>query len=337
MLNPSLRRREFVALLSGAFAWPLAARAQRSQRPVPMVGAIWTGNASAPITMRIREAFQRGLRDEGYVEGRNITIEYRYGEGSPSEFRKAIEELVRLDADVIVAGGTPVALAAKQTTRTIPIVGLSMADPVADGLVVSLARPAGNITGNTFIGPELGPKRLQLLKEIVPAATRIAALQHPGVYGERTMQYMLAEIDEKARETGIELQVFSASAPEDFDAAFEAMVKARAEALTVLPSPMFYVNHRRLVELTASRGLPTIYVFREAVEAGGLIGYGADIADLSRRAAKYVVKIIEGAKPGNLPVEQPTKFELLINLKTANTLGLTIPQSLLFRADEVIE
>jgi putative ABC transport system substrate-binding protein len=291
---------------------------------------------SAPIIVRAREALQRGLREESYVEGRNITIEHIYGL-SPDEFRKVAEKLVQLDPDVIVAGGTPAALAAKQATSAIPIVGAAMADPVADGLVVSLARPAGNVTGNTFIGPELEPKRLELLREIVPAASRVAALQHPGVYGERTMQYMLTAIEQKAHETGIELQVLSASGPEDFEPAFEAMVKARAEALTILPSPMFYVNYRRLVDLAASRRLPTIYVFREAVEAGGLICYGSDIADLFRRAAKYVVKIVGGAKPGDLPVEQPTKFELLINRKTAGTLDLTIPQSLLFRADEVIE
>jgi putative ABC transport system substrate-binding protein len=304
---------------------------------MPLVGAIWAGgNASAPIIVRVREAFQRGLREDGYAEGRNIIIEHRYG-ASPNEYHQAAEELVQLHPEVIVAGSTPATLAAKWATNAIPIVGVSLADPVADGLVASLARPGANVTGNTFIGPELGPKRLELLKEVVPAITRIAALQHPGVYSERTMQTMLTEVEEKARETGTQLQLFSASRPEDFDSTFEAMVKARAEALTILPSPMFYVNHRRLVDLAANRGLPTIYPWREAVEAGGLVCYATNFDDLFRRAAKYVLKIIGGVKPGDLPVEQPTKFELLINLKTAGTLGLSIPQSLLSRADEVID
>jgi putative ABC transport system substrate-binding protein len=332
-----MRRREFITLVGGAaIMWPLAARAQRSQRTVPLLGAIWPGNASAPISLRIREAFQRGLREDGYVEGQNIAIEHRFGEGL-DEFRKAADELVHLDVDVIMAGGTPAILAARRATSAIPIVGGTMADPVADGLVASLARPGGNITGNTFIGPELGPKRLQLLKEVVPAATRIAALQHPGVYSERTMQNMRTEMEKTAKESGVELQVFTASSPDDFDAAFEAMVKAQAEALVIFPSPMFYVNYRRLVNLAAGQQLPTMYVFRDAVEAGGLMCYGADLADLWRLAAKYVAKILKGAKAGDLPVEQPTKFELVINLKTAKALGLTVPQSLLASADEVIE
>jgi putative ABC transport system substrate-binding protein len=333
-----MRRRLFIKFLGGAAAvWPLPARAQQPYRPVPLVGAIWGGgNASAPIIVHLREAFQRGLREDGYVEGRNITIEHRYG-ASPNEFHKAAEELVQLDPNVIVAGSTPAVLAAKGATSAIPIVGVSMADPVADGLVMNLARPAGNVTGNTFIGPELGPKRLQLLREIVPAVTRVAALQHPGVYSERTMKGMLTELEEKARETRTQLQLFSASRPEDFDTAFDSMVKERAEALTILPSPMFYVNHRHLVDLAARRRLPTIYPWREAVGAGGLVCYAIDFDDLFRRAAKYVLKILGGAKPGDLPVEQPTKFELLINLKTAGMLGLTIPQLLLSRADDVIE
>jgi putative ABC transport system substrate-binding protein len=244
---------------------------------------------------------------------------------------------MRLGIEVIVAMGTPAAFAAKRASNSIPIVAVSMADPVADGLVASLARPGGNVTGNTFIGPELGPKRLQILKEVFPQANRIAALQHPHVYGERTMQQMLLEMEEKAHKIGVDLQIFDASRPEDFDGAFKDMVEKRADALLLFTSPMFYVNYRRIVGLAAELHLPTMYYFREAVEGGGLIGYGADITDPFRLAAKHVARILKGTKPGDLPVEQPTKFEFLINLKTANALGVVIPPTLIARADEVIE
>ena len=248
----------------------------------------------------------------------------------------AANDLVRLNVDVIVAGGgTPAALAAKRATTTIPIVARAMADPVADGLVANLARPGGNVTGNTFLAPELGPKRLQLLREIVPSVTRVAVLQHPGVYSERTMRGMLNGM--RAAAVGLQLQVLDARGPNDFDTAFSAMAKARAGALIVFPSPMFYLNCRRLVDLAAKHRLADMYVFREAVEAGGLVCYGANLPDLSRRSAAYVDKILRGAKPADLPVEQPTTFDFAINLKTAKALGLTIPPSLLQRADQVIE
>jgi len=249
----------------------------------------------------------------------------------------AAEDLVRLGVDVIVAMGTPAALAARRATNSIPIVAVSMADPVADGLIGSLARPGGNVTGNTFIGPELGPKRLQLLKETFPGAGRFAALRHPNVYGERTMQEMLSELEVKAHQIGVDFQVFDASRPEDFEGAFAGMAQWRADVLLLFTSPMFYVNYPYIVDLAARQHLPTMYYFREAVEGGGLMGYGADITDLFRLAAKHVAKILKGAKPGDLPVEQPTKFELLINLKTANALGVTIPPTLLAQANEVIE
>ena len=247
----------------------------------------------------------------------------------------ATHDLVRLHVDVIVTGGTPAALAVKRATNTIPIVVVAMADPVADGLVASLARPGGNVTGNTFLGPELGPKRLQLMREVVPGVPRVAVLQHPGVYSERTMREMLEGI--RAAAVGIDLQVLDARGPNDFETAFSAMATARAGALIIFPSPMFYINHRRLVDLAAKHRLPAMYVFREAVEAGGLMRYGANIPNLARRAAAYVDKILKGSKPGDLPVEQPTTFELVINLKTAKALGLTIPQSVLLRADQVIQ
>jgi putative tryptophan/tyrosine transport system substrate-binding protein len=333
-----MRRRNFVAGLAGAAVLrPFPGSAQRTQRNVPLVGVIWIGTASAQIPVRIREALLRGLRENGCVDGQSITIEDRYFGDGPGPLGNAAEELVRLGVDVIVAMGTPAALAARRATSSIPIVAVSMADPVADGLIGSLARPGGNVTGNTFIGPELGPKRLQLLKETFPGAARFAALRHPRVYGERTMQEMLSELEEKAHQIGVNFQVFDASRPEDFEGAFEAMNQWRAEVLLLFTSPMFYVNYRHIVELAARQRLPTMYYFREAVEGGGLMGYGADITDLFRLAAKHVARILKGAKPGDLPVEQPTKFEFLVNLKTANALGVTIPPTLLAQANEVIE
>lgn len=332
-----MRRRGFIALLGGAaIGWPVVAHGQQTPKTVPLVGALWSGQASAPVTVSARDAFQRGLWENGYIEGQNIAIENRYPKDA-DEISKAANELIGLRVDVIMAGGTPAALAVKRATGSIPIVGVNMADPVADGLVASLSRPGGNVTGNTFIGPELGSKRLQLLRELVPGVTRIAGLQHPGVYGERTMKNMRMEMQERAKESGVEFQVFDAMGPDDFDTAFEAMVKAQEGALLVFPSPMFYGTYRRLVDLAASHQLPTMYVFKEAVQAGGLISYGADLPDLVRLAAKYVAKILKGAKPGDLPVEQPTKFELMINLKTANTVGLAVPPALLVSADRVIE
>jgi putative tryptophan/tyrosine transport system substrate-binding protein len=331
-----VRRREFITLFGGAAAWPFAAHAQQqAQRSPPVVGMLWPGTPTAPITLSMTDACREGLREEGFVEDQNIRTQNRYGDDFEG-FRRGADDLVRLNVSVIVAGGTPAILAAKRATTNIPIVGANMADPVADGLVVSLARPGGNITGTTFLGPELQPKRLQLLREVVPGARRISVLQHPAVYGEATMRNMLESIEEAAKASGLALQVVSANGPEDFDSAFKAITAAPADALVILPSPMFYVNYRRLVDLAERSRLPTMYVFKEAVEGGGLMSYGPDIPDLARVAGKYAAKILNGAKPGDLPVEQPVKFELGINVKTAKVLGLTIPQSLL-TADEVIE
>jgi ABC-type uncharacterized transport system substrate-binding protein len=297
---------------------------------MPVIGVLWSSNARAP--------FLRGLRENGYVEGQNIAIEVpNYRPGNSEELRAAARQLVAQKVDVIFAAGTVAALEAKHATDAIPIVAAAIADPVADGLIASLARPGGNVTGNTFIGPELGPKRLQLLKEAVPAATRFAALQHPKVYSERTMQNMVSEMEEKARGLSTGFHVFDASRPDELDGAFEAMAEWQAEALVTFPSPMFYANYERLVGLSAKHRLPTVYVFREAVDAGGLMCYGADLPDLFRLAAKYLAKILQGTKASDLPVEQPTKFEFVINLKTASALGLTLPPTLLSSADEVIE
>jgi len=332
-----MRRREFIRIVGLSAAWPLIAHAQGTLRSMPLVGAIWVGDAASPTSLALKNAFSQGLRDNGYIEGRNIQIEDRFAGSDLEALRVAAEQLVHLNVDVILAGGTSAALAAKRVTQTIPIVGVSMADPVADGLVGGLARPGGNVTGNTFIGPELGTKRFQLLKEVIPAAVRFAGLQQPKAYSERTMQYMVSELEDKARSAQTDFRVFNASHPDEFDSAFEAMVVWHAEALVTFPSAMFYANFKRIVDLASRHSIPTIYVFTEAVHAGGLMCYGADIADLSRLGAKYVAKILQGAKPADLPVEQPTKFQFVINARTVKALGLTMPATLLATADEVIE
>jgi len=286
--------------------------------------------------MAVITAFEQGLREEGYVGDHNIQIENKY-QADPEGLQRAAKELVALDVEVIVAGGTPAAFAAKRATASVPIVVGAMADPFADGLVTSLARPGGNITGNTFLGPDLGPKNLQLLKEVLPQVIDVAVLHHPAVYSERTMQRMLAELERVAKASAVELQLFSAFGPKDFDDVFRAIVDAQAGALLLLSSPMFYANFGRLVELSAIHRLPTMYYFKDAAKAGGLMSYGPHIPDLFRRAGVYVAKILRGAKPGELPVEQPTKFELVANLGTAKALGLSFPPTLLARADEVIE
>jgi len=315
-------------------ATPLAAVAQPAAKiaRIGFLGNIW---ANSP---HLREAFLQGLRDLGYVEGRNLVIEYRYAEGKFERFPALAAELVALKVDVIVAAaGTLSALAAKQATRTLPIVFPVVADPVESGLVTSLARPGGNVTGSSFLAPELVGKCLELLKQAVPGVSRVAVLWEPGGLGKGTEKDMLKAAEVAARGLGLRLQFVEARGLADFDRAFSEMTKARAGALIVLTSTMFIFERRRLVDLAAKNRLPAVYQWREGVDAGGLMSYGPNMADLFRRAATYVDKILKGANPGDLPVEQPTKFELVINLKAAKALGLTIPQSLLQRADQVIE
>jgi putative ABC transport system substrate-binding protein len=283
------------------------------------------------------EPFYRGLQELGYVEGRNLALERRDGEWRSDRLPELAAELVALKVDVIVAWSTPAALAAKQSTNTIPIIAAVMADPIADELVTNLARPGGNITGTTFLGPELVPKRLQLLGEVVPGLSRVAALWHPHAYGERTMAGVLREIEGAARSLGMQLQLVPASGPDDFASAFSAMTKERAEAFIVMPSPMLFGEHKRIVKLAADTRLPAMYQAREFVDAGGLMSYGVNLPDMFRRTATYVDKILKGAKPGELPVEQPTTFEIVINLRTARELGLTISRDFLLIADDVIE
>jgi putative ABC transport system substrate-binding protein len=321
-------------LALGGLFHPVAAKAQQATK-LPRIGYLSANSAANP---HLREAFRQGLRDLGYVEGRNVVIEYRDAEGKPERLPALAAELVALKVDVIVTGGgTPTALAAKQAARTLPIVFASAPDPVTDGLVTSVARPGGNVTGSSNLNPELVGKCLELLKQAVPGASRVAVLWQPGAAGERTEKDMLKGAEVTARALGVRLQFVETRGPADFDRAFSDMTRARAGALTVLGSAMLFTERRRLVDLAAKNRLPVVYPQREFVDAGGLMSYGPNLADLFRRAATYVDRILKGTKPGDLPVEQPTKFELVINLKTAKALGLTIPPSLLGRADHVVE
>jgi putative ABC transport system substrate-binding protein len=301
---------------------------------VPRIG--YLGYSAPGLEQNLLTAFQNGLRDVGDVEGKNFVIEYR-SEGKLERLPDLAAELVGLKVDVIVTLATPGALAAKHATNTIPIVVAAMADPARDGLVTSLARPGGNITGSTFLGPELIPKRLGLLKQIVPSASRVAVLWQPGVYSEQTMKEMVSETEDAARVLGVQLKFLGARNPSDFEGAFSALSGAHADALLVFPSPMLYLEYRRIVDLVTKNRLPAVYPWREAVDAGGLMAYGANILDLSRRAAVQVDKILKGANPGDLPIEQPTKFELVISLKAAAALGLSIGRDFLLIADEVVD
>jgi putative ABC transport system substrate-binding protein len=269
------------------------------------------------------------------VEGRNLVIEYRSAEGKLERLPVLAAELVALPVDVIVAPSTAAALAAKQVTGTLPIVSVSI--PLTSGLVTSLARPGGNVTGLAFFSPELVGKCLEQLRQAVPAASRVAALWQPGGQGDRTEKDMVREAKVAAQALGVRLQFVEARGPEDLARAFSEITRGRASALTMLPSNMFFNERRRLMDLAAKNRLPAVYPWREFVDAGGLMSYGLNVADLFGRAAIYVDKILKGAKPADLPVEQPTKFELVINLKTAKALGLTIAQSILLRADQIIE
>ena len=328
-------RRAFIGSLAGGLlAAPLAAEAQQPGK-VARIGYLATDLAAASHTT---EAFRRGLRDQGYVEGRNVVIEYRDAEGKSQRLPAHAAELVALKLDVVVtAGGTLAALAAKQATNTVPIIFIAVSDPVSSGVVTSLAHPGGNVTGLSNVNAELVGKRLEYIMQAVPGLSRVAVLWQPGGLGERTEMEMLKQADDAARALGVRLQLVEAREPADLEPAFSEMTRAKAHALTLFPSTMFFNDRRRITDLAARNRLPAVYQLREFVEAEGLMAYGTNIADLFWRAAGYVAKILKGAKPADLPVEQPTKFELVINMKTAKALGLTIPQSLLLRADEVIQ
>jgi putative ABC transport system substrate-binding protein len=323
------RRRFLLTSLAGALGVPVVAEAQPA-RGVRRVGYLAASQARF-------EAFRQGLRDLGWVAGQNILIEPRLAGAQIEHLPGLATELVRLNVHLIVAVATPAARAAQRATVTIPIVAIAMGDPVRDGLVASLARPGANLTGSTFLGPELVPKRLELLKDALPKASRIAVLWHPGAFSERTTKDMFRETEQAAKTRGVRLQFVEVRSPEELDDAFSKMAREHSDALMTFPSTMLFGERRRIVALAAKHRLPSMTNSSEFVEHGGLMAYGASLADLNRRAATYVDKILKGAKPGDLPIEQPTKFELVLNLKTAKALGLTIPPSLLARADEVIE
>jgi putative ABC transport system substrate-binding protein len=327
-----MQRRAFIGLVAGAAAWPHGADAQQAGK-IARIGYLASNLANqGPV-----EAFRQGLRDLGYVEGRNVVIEYRDAQGKLEPLPTLAAELVALKVDVIVASSTAAALAAKQATSVVPIVFGTVPDPVAAGLVISLARPGGNVTGLSNLNADLVGKCLEYLTQAVPGVSRVAVLWQPGAFGERTEKEMLKAAEGAARALGIQLQFVEARGPADIDRAFLDMTGARADAVTVLVSGMLLGERSRLVDLAAKSRLPVVYTFRELVDAGGLMSYGPSLADLFRRAASYVDKILKGTKPADLPVEQPIKLELVINLKTAQVLGLTVPPTLLARADEVIE
>jgi putative tryptophan/tyrosine transport system substrate-binding protein len=330
-----VKRRDFITLLGGAAAWPLVARAQQPDR-TRLIGILSPGRPELPDPIfNVLNAFLQRLHEIGYTEGQNLTIERHFANGSSDRLRELAAELVRRKPDLVVAFSTTAARPAKQATGTIPIVAVNMADPVADELVASLARPGGNVTGTTFLGPELVAKRLQLLREVIPGLSRVAALWHPNAYSERTMAGVRNEIEVAARTLGLQLQLVPAVSPDDLVNAFAAMSRERAQALIVMPSPMLFAEYRRIV---AENGrLPAMGAAREFADLGGLMSYGANQVDLARQAAPYVDKILKGAKPAELPVEQPIKLELVINLKAARELGLTISREFLLLADEVIE
>jgi putative ABC transport system substrate-binding protein len=324
-------RRAFLAGSALLLAAPLAAGAQQPAKSA-RIGFLSLSSGPTP-TMDI----SLGLRELGWIEGQNLAIDYRWAAGRQDQLPALAAELVRRKVDIIVSSSTPAAFAAKRATTTIPIVATFVADPVGSGLVASLGRPGGNITGLTTLATGLVAKRLELLKSVVAGSNRMAVLWQPDVFSERTMRDMVEETEVAGRTLGLQLRFVEARRPNDFEQAFSAMKQAHVGGLLVFPGPMFFDERKSLVTHAAKSRLPAVYPWREAAGAGGLMSYSANFPDMYRRAAIYVDKILKGAKPADLPVEQPTTFELVINLKAAKAIGLTIPPSLLQRADQVIE
>jgi putative ABC transport system substrate-binding protein len=326
-----VRRREFIALIVGASAWPLASRAQ--QAAMPLIGFL---NSSSPDAdgERVR-AYRRGLSETGYVEGRNVTIEYRWADGQNDRLPSMAVDLVRRGANVIVTGGTPATLAAKAATTTIPIVFIVATDPVAAGLVASLNRPGGNVTGVTALSVELAPKKLELLHELLPSATTLALLVNPTnpIAAESQSRTVAAA----ARTLGLQVHILHSSTEGDFDSVFARFSQTSAGALIVGSDLFFTSRSERLAALGLRHAVPSIYQFREFAKAGGLMSYGGSITDWGHQAGIQTGRILAGAKPADLPVHQATKLELFINLKTAKALGVEVPPTLLARADEVME
>jgi putative tryptophan/tyrosine transport system substrate-binding protein len=330
-----MRRRDFIKVVAvSAITWPLAARAQQPSSTIRRVGILLPGGAGTAEAQRLLEEFYRGLKEYGWVDGQNITFEYRFANGKEDVLPQIAAELVQLRLDAIVAEGTAAVQAAKNATRTVPIVMALSNDPVASGFVASLNRPGGNITGLDIQSAALAGKRLQLLTEIVPGLARLAVLSNPL---NPSHALGLKQMRGAAQLLGVEVHAAEAPAPDKFESAFATVAAARADALIVLPDGLFFYQHSRIVALTVAHHLPTLFPEKEVAEDGGLMAYGPSIPASFRRAAFYLDKILRGANPADLPVEQPTKFEFAINLKTAKTLGLTFPPGLLAIADEVIE
>jgi len=327
-----LKRREFVTLLgSAAAAWPLVGHAQQAMMPV--IG--WLGTVSPTAQDLNGRAFRQGLKDAGYVEGENVTIEYRIGENEPARLAALAADLVRRQVAVIAApSGNNTAFAAKAATSTIPIVFLTGQDPVGTGLVASLARPGGNVTGINFLTTELAAKRLELLRELVPAARRIAVLVNPATAG---VVGTMREVEPAARAMGLQIQLLEANSSREIDVAFATLAQERADALFVDSSPFFLSRRLQLAHLATRHAIPAVYALRDYAEVGGLISYGASLTDAMRQVGLYCGRILKGAKPADLPVVQSSKFELVINAQSARTIGITVPPALLSRADDVIE
>jgi len=322
-----MKRRRFIALLGGAVAWPLAARAQ--QPGMPAIGFLYGASAEAV------PAFLQGLAETGYVEGRNVAIEYRRAEAPRYDLLRALAaELVSHRVVVLFAPNNVSALAAKAATSTIPIVFTTSEDPVQQGLVASLNRPGGNITGVTLLNTELLPKRLEVLHELLPSARSIAVLLNPTTPNVETQS---REVQEAARTLGVRLHIVHASSEGDFDAAFARMVQRKADGLVIVPDPLFTLRSEQLAALTLRHAVPAIFQFRKFVEAGGLMSYGGSATQIGHQVGLYTGRILKGEKPADLPVQQITKIELIISLKAAKALGITVPLTLLARADEVID
>jgi len=321
-----MRRRDFIKSIAlGTVAWPAAARAQQPAK-IPRVGII----DEAPMW----NAFREGLRDLGYVEGRNIAFDYRYANGVPERLAQAAAELVRLPVDVIATYGTPPTIAAIRATTTIPIVMIGIGDAVGAGLAQSLAPPGGNVTGNTILGAAVVAKRLQLFKEAVPAVSRVALLWNPD---NASSVPMFEEVKVAAAALGVTLISVALRSSNEFYSVFTAITRERPDGVMVTGDPVSQLHIGQIIDFLATNRLPAMFFLRENVVAGGLMSYGASLPDLFRRGASYVQRILQGMRPADLPVEQPTKFELVVNVKTAKALGLAIPESFLLRADELIE
>ena len=321
-----MKRRTFIAGLGGAvFARPLSVHAQQLAKN-PRIGII--------DDLPTWNSFRQGLRDLGYLEGQNIAFEYRYAGGLPDRLAWVAAELVRRPVDLIATFGTPPTRAAKDATTTIPIVMIAVGDPVGAGLVSSLARPGGNITGNTILGPDVAGKRLQLIKEVVPSTARVAFLWNPD---NASHPAQLAELQATVQSLGMTLLPVAVRSSDGFDNAFAAMIKEHPDAFLMTNDPYHQLSIGTIIDFLINNRLPAMFLTREVVAAGGLLSYGASLPDLFQRAGSYVQKILQGTKPADLPIEQPVKFELVVNLKTAKAIGLTVPESFLLRADEVIE